>query len=384
MAHDLARDHERGARQRPGLQPLGQLDVHREQVVDQHRGLALKVERAGGQHAHQPGGGARARRHAEPVAAVGPQQHVGRVAAAGQLDDPRDGVEQLGQRPVLVEQVLDPPARLPPERRGRRGEDEAVLAVGHHPDRPAVLGRPVGAQVGDVDGDRPAVPVPHPGLAAPASQAERLGQRQGVRPVPAPDDQLLQRAAGDLLRRPAEQGLGVGVPRDDAALGVGDHHRDLQPVDGPAGRGQARGRRLRDVGELHAHPDPFGGPGVGDAPGVGQHAGQRQPASGGGQRIDERRRAAEHLPLRLVVVDLDLEFGRGGVRVQAAGQLDAGARVHDRVGDELTGQQHGVLGQMAQTPLAEHLADESACRGGGMGSAVEGGARLPGRIHCAS
>ncbi len=242
-------------------------------------------------------------------------------------------------------------------------------------------------QVRPVHRHHPAVAAAQPVAALPAGQPQRLVQAEAGAGGLRPGRVRAERLADGLGRGECEQGLGVGVPAADPALGVDLDHRD---VDGGVGGGQqfVRGDRPGEAGtggaggQVELEPDALAGGGVVDAPAGGQGGAQQQPAPSfalqigvirlisGAERptvrglVVERvrgllvERAVEHRQgaLRVAVGDLDPDR----VLVPQAEHLGGGPGVHHGVGDQLAGEHHGVVHDLGETPALQGVPDEAA------------------------
>lgn len=178
-----------------------------------------------------------------------------------------------------------------------------------------------------------------------------------------PGRELGELLAGDLLGGVAEQFLGVLVPGADGARAVDLDDRDADPAvgDGQQLHGQGRSGRAgahRAGGEVELEPDVLLGGGVLDAPAGGDGGAQQEAAAvlavgacdlGGGG-------VERNFPFGVMVGDLDPDAVLGA----QAEYVGGGARVDDRVGDELTGEDDGVVDDVRVPPALEGVADEGA------------------------
>ena len=215
----------------------------------------------------------------------------------------------------------------------------------------------------------------HPVAADPAGPGEELGEAVfGVR-LRHPDDHVGKKLAEDVGPRPAQQFLGLETPLPDGAALVGLHHGDpdrrtgvaeIDEVPGLSCRLRRRGLRR---GECELEPHPLGRLGVLHAPALRDLRDQVQAASGGLVGGGHRDRRGQ--PTRGVAVG-DADLDKPGT--EGAANADLGARVHDRVGHELVGEQDGVVDDALCTPVRQSLPDEApgGRRGSGLGGELVG------------
>ena len=159
----------------------------------------------------------------------------------------------------------------------------------------------------------------------------------------------------------AKRSLGVVVPEADAAAAVDLDDGDADPAVGDRecvhGEGGAGGAGAgRALGEVELEPDVLLCGGVLHAPAGGQRAAQQQAAAALAVGVDDGLAGVleRNLTLRVAVGDGD---AHAAVRPQAQ-HIGGGAGVHHRIGDELTGQDDGVIDDVAVAPALKGVADE--------------------------
>ncbi len=217
--------------------------------------------------------------------------------------------------------------------------------------------------MGGVDGDDAAVGGADAVTALPAGEAQRLGDAGAGAGGVRPRGVVGQRLAGDLLRRVAEEFLGVVVPGGDGALAVDLDDRDADPLVGEGqqfGGDRGAGGAGADLalGQIQPEPDVLVRGGVLDAPAGGERRAELEAAAALAVRAAHRHPAGleRDLALGIAVGDLDAHAVAGA----QADHLGGGARVHDGVGDQLAGEDHGVVHDVAEAPALQGVADEGA------------------------
>jgi hypothetical protein len=267
-------------------------------------------------------------------------------------------------------------------------QDGAFLVADQQTDRGGLALGVADAQVGGVDGDDAALGVADAVAALPAGELEGLDDAGAGAGGVRPGGEVGEGLAGDGGGRVAEEFLGVLVPRADQAVAVdlddGDPHPaggGREHLDGERGaRGAGADGALRQV-ELE--PDLLAGGRVVDAPPGGEGRAELEAAAAllVGAAHGQGGGLERHLALGVPVGDLDADALVGA----QADDVGGGARVDDRVGDQLAGEDDGVVGDVGEAPALEGVADEGAGRGDRASHWLEAGGRPRGdhRTPCA-
>lgn len=310
------------------------------------------------------------------------------------------------------------PARTRP-RRSRRH----IPARARGPGGADEVGRRVQLQVGAERSDPPLIDMPDPGELHRAA----FGGQPDRAPVGEPGHQQLGGERGDhvLVELPGQQFAGLGEEGRAAAVGPlgGVAVRTAALGDGPVRPHRRRGGpRLRPghgpdraglaLGGLQSEPHGLHRLAVGHAPRFRQRAHQLEAVSrfaGAGVH------PAAYPPGRMAVGDLHdqaqlgpaafpVTLGGLVVVLQPAGHIDLGTGVHHGIGDQLAGEQDGVVDELRVDrrragpcgggwcggSFGEQCAHEFACAGGrelvrGQAFPGHGFCRVRGgqRYHCA-
>lgn len=232
-------------------------------------------------------------------------------------------------------------------------------------------------EVGGVDGDHAAVGAADAVAALPAGEAEGLGEAGADAGGVGPGGEVAEGFAGDLLGAVAEEFLGVLVPGGDraAAVDLGDGDADAGLGDREEGVGEdGAGGAGADgaLGEVQVEPDVLAGGGVVDAPAVGECRAEEQAAAVLAVRAAEGAAGLDgDLALGVPVGDLDADAVVGA----EAEDLGGGAGVDDGVGDELAGEDDGVVDEFGVSPALEGVPDEGAGGRDGPPDGLEAGSR---------
>ncbi len=232
-------------------------------------------------------------------------------------------------------------------------------------------------QVRGVDGDDPAVGAADAVAALPAGEAQGLGEAGAGAGGVGPGGEVAQGLAGDLLGGVPEEFPGVLVPGGDraAAVDLDDGDADAAVGDREEGVGQdgAGGAGAdRALREVEVEPDVLAGGGVVDAPAVGEGGAEQQAAAV--LAVGRREGAAaldRDLALGVAVGDLDADAVVGA----QAEHVGGGAGVDDGIGDELAGEDDGVVHQFGVSPALEGVPDEGPCGRDGPPDGLEAGSR---------
>lgn len=228
-----------------------------------------------------------------------------------------------------------------------------------------------------VDGDDAAVGAADAVTALPAGEAEGLREAGADAGSVGPGGEVAEGFAGDLLGVVPEEFLGVLVPGGDgsAAVDLDDGHADAAVGDREerVGEDGARGAGAdRAPGEVEVEPDMLASGGVVDSPAVGEGGAEQESAAVLAVGAAEGAAALDgDLALGVAVGDLDADAVLG----TEAEDLGGGAGVDDGVGDELAGEDDGVVDEFGVSPALEGVPDEGAGGRDGPPDGLEAGSR---------